>query len=298
MESYSVINGERDDNYSRGWRAVFLLVGLFLVSVLCQVDRILPFILSEAIKTDLALSDTQIGLINGLAFAVCYSLLSLPLARAADQGSPRVVLVGCALVWSAMTALGGLAMGFAFLAFTRFGVAIGEAGAIPSGHALIARKISPERRGLAIGIFAMGIPLGTMAGFSLGGLINDALGWRVALFAAAAAGVVIALITWITAGPTPPIKRASVAAQPFIRSAMQLLSSPQYRWVFAAALAVGFATAPFYAFATPFLIRTHGFTTAQAGLAFGVLQGLLGIAGTMLGGRGLTARFGPAQAAC
>src|SRR3546814_11865386 len=81
----------------------------------------LPFIMAEAIKIDLSLSDTQIGLLTGLAFAVCYTLLSLPLARVSDPGSPRFVLVFCALVWSALTALGGLAARFLVLAFTRLG---------------------------------------------------------------------------------------------------------------------------------------------------------------------------------
>ncbi|MDG2522577.1 MFS transporter [Caulobacter segnis] len=265
---------------------MLLLAALFLVSALCQIDRILPFILSEAIKADLSLSDTQIGLINGVAFAVCYSLLSLPLARSADRGSPRIVLVACILVWSAMTSLGGLAAGFAFLAFSRLGVAIGEAGAVPAGHSLIARKIAPQRRGLAIGVFAMGIPMGAMAGFALGGLMNDAFGWRAALLGAGALGVLIALVTWVTAGPTAPLRRAQALGEPFMRSALRLLSSPDYRWLFAAAVAMGFAAAPFYAFATPFLIREHGFSASQAGVAFGLMQGLLGLFGTILGGRG------------
>ncbi|WP_420140908.1 MFS transporter, partial [Sphingomonas sp.] len=156
------------DGSVRSVRSFLLLAALFLVSAFCQIDRILPFILAESIKRELQLSDTQIGLLTGLPFALCYALLSLPLARASDRGSPRLVLVTCIAVWSAMTALGGIAASFAFLAFTRFGVALGEAGATPAGHALIARSIGPARRGLGIGIFSMGIPLGTMAGFALG----------------------------------------------------------------------------------------------------------------------------------
>lgn len=151
--------------------------GTFLRKPISQVDGILPFILAESIKRDLSLSDTQIGLLTGVPFAVCYTLLSLPLARAADRGSPRFVLVSCILAWSAMTALGGMAGSFLLLALTRFGVASGEAGAFPAGHAIIARKIRPERRSLTIGLFAMGIPLGTMAGFAVGGAIADRAGW-------------------------------------------------------------------------------------------------------------------------
>jgi predicted MFS family arabinose efflux permease len=245
----------------------------------------LPFIMAEAIKLDLSLSDTQIGLLTGLAFAVCYTLLSLPLARASDRGSPRFVLIFSILVWSAMTALGGLAASFLILAFTRFGVAFGEAGAIPAGHAIIARTIRPERRGLAIGLFALGIPLGTMVGFAAGGALSDTVGWRTALVGAGALGGVIALIAFFAIGPMPRLQRAATRTEPFLRSSMQLLSAPGFRLLFIGAIASGFAAAPFYAFAAPFLIRTHGFSASEAGLAFGLPQGLLGIVGTLLGGR-------------
>lgn len=241
--------------------------------------------MAEAIKRDLSLSDTQIGLLTGVPFAVCYTLLSLPLGRAADRTSPRLVLVLCILAWSAMTALGGMAASFLFLAFTRFGVASGEAGAFPAGHAIIARKIRPERRGLAIGLFSMGLPLGAMAGFAIGGAIADTLGWRVALIGAGAAGGIIAVLAFVIIGPTPRLRQTAAGSESFLRSSARLLSSPAFRWLFIGAIAVGFASAPFYAFAAPFLIRIHGFSASEAGLAFGLLQGLMGIIGTLLGGR-------------
>src|SRR5688572_18210005 len=117
------IQVERRDDLSPLRTAAFLITLVF-VSIFCQVDRILPFILAESIKEDLSLSDTQVGLMTGVAFAVCYTLLSLPIARLADRGSPRLVLISCILVWSAMTALGGLAASFALLAASRLGVAV------------------------------------------------------------------------------------------------------------------------------------------------------------------------------
>jgi predicted MFS family arabinose efflux permease len=269
----------------RGPRAWSLLGVLTLVSIFSQIDRILPYILAESIRTELGLSDTEIGLITGLAFAVCYTLFSLPLARAADRGSPRLVLLACLLVWSVMTGLGGLAGSFVVLALTRLGVALGEAGGTPSAHALIARRIGPERRGLAIGLFAMGIPLGTMVGFIGGGLIDAAFGWRAAFIGAGALGVTVALLVWLTAGPTPPLRRPAEQTEPYVRSALRLLSVPAFRWLMIGALTVGFATAPFYTFTAPFLIRTHGLTTAQVGLSFGLLQGLTGVIGALVGGR-------------
>ena len=274
-----------EPGFLRGWRAGAVIATLALVSLLSQVDRILPFILAESIKAELGLSDTQIGLITGLAFAAVYTLLSLPLARMADRSSPRVVLVLCLLVWSAMTSLGGLAVSFAVLALTRFGVALGEAGGTPAGHALIARLIPPERRGMAIGLFTMGIPLGTMIGFAGGGLIDGAYGWRVALIGAGAIGLGVAVLSWFVIGPTAPIRRPVEETEPFVRAALRLATNPRFRWLMISALGVGFASAPFYTFTAPFLIRTHGFTSGEVGLSFGLLQGMLGVVGALAGGR-------------
>ncbi|KTF68308.1 MFS transporter [Sphingomonas sp. WG] len=241
--------------------------------------------MAESIKAELSLSDTQLGLVTGIAFAVCYALLSLPLARVADRGSPRRLLVACTLLWSAMTALGGLATGFLVLAMTRLGVAIGEAGAVPAAHALIARRIRTERRGTAIGIFALGIPLGAMAGFGIGGAVNDAFGWRVAMLGAGALGGLVGLIPLVAVGSTPVRGAGSARAPAYLSASMRLLACPAFRWLFAGAVMTGLAAAPFYAFAAPYLIRTHGFSATEAGMAFGLLQGLTGIVGTLLGGR-------------
>ncbi|MGK6316034.1 MFS transporter [Neorhizobium sp. DT-125] len=280
-----LLTEDTGNEYVRGWRVAAIFVTLILINAFSQIDRILPFILAETIKADLGLSDTQMGLLTGLAFAVCYSLLSLPLARASDRGSPRLVLVSCILLWSVMTTFGGFAASFLLLAFTRFGVAFGEAGAVPAGHALIARKIRPERRGLAIGLFAMGIPLGTMVGFAAGGAIGDTLGWRTAMIGAGAIGGLIALLAFIVPGPTPTLERSAANSEPFVESSRRLLASPAFRWLFIGAIFVGFAASPFYAFSAPFLIRTHGYSASEVGLAFGLLQGLMGIIGALLGGR-------------
>ncbi|MFP5077749.1 MFS transporter [Rhizobium sp. YIM 134829] len=271
--------------FVQGWRFVAILATLLLINAFSQIDRILPFILAEKIKADLSLTDTQMGLLTGIAFAVCYALLSLPLARAADRGSPRLVLVSCVLIWSVMTALGGFAASFLFLALTRFGVAFGEAGAVPAGHALIARKIAPAQRGLAIGLFAMGIPLGTMVGFAVGGALSDQFGWRIVLIAAGTIGLLIGLLTIVVTGPTPPLPSRTTRNEPFLKTSLGLLSSPAFRWLFLGTIFLGFAGAPFYAFSIPFLIRTHALTATDVGVSFGLLQGLMGIIGTLGGGR-------------
>lgn len=275
---------ERED-WLFGWRRTAFLLALLLVTIFSQVDRILPFILAESIKADLHLTDTQLGLISGLAFSVCYSLASLPLARLADRGWAKPILVWCIVLWSIMTGAGGLATGFLTLALSRFGVALGEAGGTPASHALITAKISEKFRGRAIGLTAMGIPLGTMLGFALGGYAGDTIGWRNALFAAAGLGFVVVMVVLAFVGARVFKTHSPVNNQNLFKAGKALFAKPAFPWLFATAHLLGFASAPFYIFTAPFLIRQHGFTTSEVGLFFGVLQGLMGIAGTILGGR-------------
>lgn len=267
-----------------GWQRTAFLIALLLISIISQVDRILPFILAESVKTDLGLSDTQLGLVTGLAFSVCYSLASLPLARLADRGWAKQVLVGCIIIWCTMTTMGGLATGFVTLMLSRLGVALGEAGGAPASHAFIAQKVSPAFRGRAIGLFSMGIPLGTMVGFAAGGWANDNIGWRNALFVAGAVGLLAVIPVLFFSGKSRMPKYTGIT-EGFIRASRSLLAKPAFLWLFVAANLLGFASAPFYAFTPPFLIRTYGLTASQVGLSFGLLQGLMGIVGTLIGGR-------------
>lgn len=268
-----------------GWKKSAFLAMILLVSILSQVDRILPFIMAESIKADLGLNDTQLGLITGLAFAVCYSIAALPLARLSDTGRSKQVLFACILVWSVMTGLSGLATSFGMLAFLRVGVALGEAGGTPASHALIVQKISVSFRGRAIGLFSMGIPLGTMLGFGLGGWANDAIGWRNAFAVAGSLGLVLTAMVLLFAGKNQKAKPDLLPAEGFLSASRKLLSRPAFLWLFIAANLVTFASAPFYVFTAPFLIRTHGLTASEVGLSFGALQGLMGILATLIGGR-------------
>lgn len=285
MNEVLIVTPVKEQQWLYGPRRTALLATLLLVSIFSQIDRILPFILSESIKAELQLSDTQLGLIMGLAFAVCYSLASLPLARVADMGWARQVLLSCIVVWSVMTGLGGLAIGFTTLAFSRLGVALGEAGGTPASHAMIVHRIPEKFRGRAIGLFSMGIPLGTMLGFGIGGRAADTIGWRNTLMAAGALGLLIAVFVLLFAANNKTAKQSTGTKRDFIGAARRLLSNPTFLWLFIATNFVGLASAPFYSFSAPFLIRTYGLTASQVGVSFGILQGLMGIAGTLLGGR-------------
>nr|WP_299855003.1 MFS transporter [Sphingomonas bacterium] len=158
------------------------------------IDRYLIAVLIQPIKADLGMSDGQIGILTGFAFAAFYALLGMPIARWADQGFRRTVVIGSILVWSLMTAGTGLANNFWQLAIARFGVGAGEAGIFPTSQAILA-DIFPERsRASALALFATGGSIGLFLAFSLGTLFETWWGWRWTFVAAAAPAPLLAAI--------------------------------------------------------------------------------------------------------
>lgn len=267
-------------------RSRLVLAVLLLINIFNFVDRQLPSILISAIKVDLGLTDGQIGLMAGLSFAVVYSMAALPLAWAADRISPRWVLVGSLSVWSAMTALSGLAGCFSHLLLARAGVAASEAGATPAAHAIIARTIEPERRAVALAFFSLGVPVGSTLGLMLGGWINDVADWRTAFFFVGAPGLALALVcAFVLPGANASASDgASNHGAPFSVVLRRLLALPAFAPM---AIACAFYACGSYAinvFAPAFLMRVHGLTAAQAGLRMGMVFGIGGLAGTLLGG--------------
>lgn len=268
-----------------GWQRTALLLTLLLVSIVSQIDRVLPFILAESIKADLKLSDTQIGLITGVAFTVCYALAALPLARISDRGWAQKVLLCCVILWSIMTGLGSLAVGFMTLTLSRIGVALGEAGGTPASHSIIVQRIPEHFRGRAIAVFSIGIPLGTMLGFGIGGWASDSIGWRNALFGAGILGLIVVIFVLSFIRKQQVVKQKVNTEKNFLKASRELFAKPAFKWLFMAAVLMGLSSAPFYIFTTPFLIRTFGLTAREVGLSFGLLQGIMGITGTLTGGR-------------
>ncbi|MBX3594205.1 MAG: MFS transporter [Sphingomonas sp.] len=158
------------------------------------MDRQILAILQEDIRGELLLSDTQLGLLAGFAFAIFYATLGLPVARLADRGN-RVNIIAIALtLWSAMTALCGLAQNFVQLLLARIGVGIGEAGSSPPSHSIIADLYPAEQRAGAMGIYSLGVVLGAAGGTMIGGTLAHFFGWRIAMFAVGVPGVLLALI--------------------------------------------------------------------------------------------------------
>ena len=150
----------------------YVLSILVVVYTFNFIDRQILSILLEPIKKDLGLSDTQLGLLTGFAFAAFYATLGMPIARFADRNNRRNLIALSLTVWSVMTALSGLAMNFWHLLIARIGVGIGEAGCSPSSHSIIADYYPAKSRATALGIYALGIPVGILFGFYMGGTIN------------------------------------------------------------------------------------------------------------------------------
>lgn len=273
-----------------------MLFALLLVYILNFLDRQIINILAEPIKGDLGLSDTQLGLLAGPAFAVFYAVLGIPIARYADNAKTnRVWLISiCLAVWSAMTAICGFAQNFLQLALARIGVGVGEAGCTPAAHSLIADSVPPEKRSSAIAFFGLGIPIGGLLGLIIGGVVNDQYGWRIALMLVGAPGILLAfLLPLLIRDPRRCADSAHfntadspVKAKLSIKDAVrEVFASKAYLYVFIAASFTAFLSYGKGLWTISFFIRSHGLSTTEAGLAMAVALGISGIIGTWLGGK-------------
>ena len=265
-------------------RGVYVIVLLVLINIVNFVDRQLPFILIGSIKADLQVSDTQIGLMAGLSFAIVYSVAGLPLARLADRGSPRKVLALALGVWSIATALTGFAQNFLQMVLSRVTVAAAEAGSTPTGHALISRSFMADKRAIALALFSCGVPIGSTLGLGLGGYINDMFNWRVAFFIVGLPGLLLALLAWFT---LPEARRAGnegAAPEAYGPGLRYLFALPSFRNMAAACSLYAIGSYAMNVFGSAFLMRVHGLTATQAGLGFGLAFGVGGAIGTFMGG--------------
>ncbi|WP_133365264.1 spinster family MFS transporter [Qipengyuania sediminis] len=264
---------------------------LLIVYIFNFIDRQIVNILAEPIARELRLSDTQIGLLTGLAFALFYTALGLPIARYADRPTtnrPRLIAIALT-TWSAMTALCGLAQTYWQLLLARIGVGVGEAGCTPPAHSLISDLVTPEKRSSALAFYALGIPIGTLLGMLIGGVLADLVGWRKAFLVVGLPGVFMALIVvWLLKEPrrAASFRQATAAApQTSTFAAMRgLTRSPAFVLLVIAGSAAAFLAYGKTTWTTIFFQRTHGLTPGEVGFWFGIVNGAAGIAGTVLGG--------------
>ncbi|RST32063.1 MFS transporter [Sphingomonas ginkgonis] len=205
---------------------------LLLAYIFNFLDRQILGILAGPIKADLHLTDAQFGAIGGLAFALLYSALGVPLALLADRTRRSAVIAGSLAVWSAFTALCGLAGSFASLFAYRLGVGVGEAGGVAPSYALIADYFPPSRRARALATYSLGIPLGLAGGTLIGAYLAAYLNWRAAFIVMGVAGLLLAPVMLVLVRDLPPAERSSGSAAP-IGQVFPLLASKPSFWLMA-----------------------------------------------------------------
>jgi MFS family permease len=274
---------------SSGYRRYALWV-LLIIYTLNFLDRQVVNILAEPIKRDLGLADWQLGMMTGLAFAIFYTVLGIPIARMAETRNRPFIIGASVAAWSAFTVLCGFTQNFRQLILMRLGVGVGEAGCTPPAHSLITDYVPKEKRASAIAFYSIGTPLGTLAGMAMGGLVADAYGWRVAFMVAGAPGVLFALIAAFTLVEPRRQLAADIAARAASKisfgAALAVLATKKTFWLVALAASikafVGYGHAPFTA---SFFFRVHGAEVAELAARFGLKSaGFLGLALGLIGG--------------
>ncbi len=265
---------------ARGAR--WALWALATVGFLSAMDSVAMSLFLEPVKKEFGLSDTQLGLLSGTAFAVFYACIGLPLAAWADRGNRRNIIALAVAAWSLMTMLCGMASNFVQLMLARVGVGVGEGGANPAAHSMIGDLFPPHLKPKALSVFFTGGYLGMMAGMAGAGWLADHLGWRQGFIVLGLPGLLVAAIFWFTVREplriTPPAPRLR-------QSLAGLLQHPrafiQLTLAFAAS---SFCTWGLLTFMPSFYVRSHGLSGTQVGLFLGLSMGLGTGIGTVLGG--------------
>ena len=268
-----------------GQSRYYVLAILTLVYAFNHIDRQVLVILLEPIREDLKLEDWHLGLLSGLGFAAVYSTVGIPVAIWADRGVRRDIVALSLGFWSFMTVLSGFAQTYWHLLLARMGVGLGEAGGTPPATSMIADLYPPSQRATALGVYTLGIGLGILAGFPLGGYVYELYGWRAAFFFAGAPGLVLALVVWLTVRePERGQSEARVdTARPSIRQTFAfVLGQPAFLWLLAGCMMICVSANAFLAWTSPLLIRTYSAGVGEVSLALGLLVGGLGGLGAVL----------------
>ena len=271
------------------WYRWYALAVLVVVYTSSHVDRQIMGILLEPIKTDLGASDTQMGFLIGLTFAIFYATLGMPIAMLADRSNRRNIITWAITIWSGMTVLCGYAQSFLQLALARIGVGIGEAGSTPPSHSMISDMFPVNERGTAMGIFAVGVNLGLLIAYLAGGWMSDHWGWRMTFVAVGLPGLLIALMVRFTVDE--PVrgkadKLASVkSAPPFAEVARFMWRTSATRHVVIGSSLAGFVGYGMVLWMPAFFVRSHGLTQTETGLTLALMAGVVGGTGTFVAGR-------------
>jgi predicted MFS family arabinose efflux permease len=266
----------------------YAMVILAIVYMFNFVDRQILAILLPQIRDEFGTSDTYLGFLSGTAFALFYVTLGVPIAQYADRCNRRNLIAAAVALWSAMTALSGLAANIAQLTAARIGVGIGEAGCSPPAHSMIADYFPPEKRSTAMGFYTLGISAGIMMAYLAGGWVAQNIGWREAFFVVGIPGLLLAVIVRFTLKEPQrgaSESRASNAEQPKLVEVLRFLVTR--RSFIHMATAAGLSSFVGYAvisFLPSFMVRSFDMEVAALGRWLGLILGISGGAGFFLGG--------------
>ena len=260
----------------------YYLIGiLFLVAVVNFLDRQVLAIVQEDIKTELSLTDGQLGQL-AFAFGLVHAAFALPVGRLADRWSRKNTLILCLAVWSSITVLTGFVKNFMQLAILRVGVAVGESGVTPTSYSLIGDGIPIKRRAGAIALVGAGSSVGLMLSMLLGGLIADAFGWRTTYVLFGIPGLVLAVVIALTlraprAGQADGLREVSKIS--FARAFGVLAKQRTYVLILLATTVQGMLSYSFVQWMPSFLRRSYDLTAGEVGMSFGPILGVAGIVG-------------------
>jgi len=285
--------------YDTAASRAFVLAMLLIVYTFNFLDRLVMSILATPIKAELHLTDAQLGMLGGLAFAILYSILAIPFAWLADRTKRNWVISASLLVWSGFTALCGMTAGFGALFLCRLGVGVGEAGGVAPSYALISDIFPPRQRARALAIYSLGIPLGAGLGILFGGAVASAVDWRTAFIAVGLAGVIFMPIFALTV--REPVRSVTAQARVGFADVVAMLVTKPGFWLLAFGAAFSSMIGYGLAFWLPSLLqRSFGMTLLSASHFYGALLLIGGIPGILLGGwtadrAGLTGKTGYAR---
>ncbi len=292
----------RKPMFSESYKTTVLWL-LVLAYTFNFIDRTIISTIGQAIKEDLGLTDTQLGLLGGLAFALLYTTLGIPIARIAERHN-RVNIISIAIVvWSGFTALCGMANNFLTLVLFRLGVGVGEAGLSPPAHSLISDYFEPRRRASALSVYSFGIPLGTMFGAVAGGWIAQNVSWRAAFVIVGLPGILVAIAlklfvkepprgyservipeTPLVEGEETVPPQAAVKPPSILAVAKRIFGKWSFFHMVAGITVASFASYGTGQYQAAYFIRMFGLDLATVGLIFGLIGGVAAGAGTLLGG--------------
>lgn len=300
---------------SKGYRG-YALGTLLVVYIFNFIDRSILAILNDPIKASLNVEDWQMGMLGGLAFAILYSTLGIPIANVAERMSRKLIILCALCLWSIMTVLCGFATSFVMLFILRIGVGIGEAGCTPPAQSMIADYFKPASRATAVSIYALGVPLGAMLAGILGGPINDYVtganvhnflsgvgmggfsdaigmasmeGWRIAFIAVGLPGLLVAAVLAFTLkepprGYTDPPGTQKAEVEPFRNVLKVLISKPTFIHVVAGAAIASFAGYGIGHFVPSLFMRSFELTLTQAAVYYSLILGVCGAIGVFSSG--------------